>query len=264
MRWSRILAARALCLAPAVLLLWPRASAATEDHFALLQIGTRTYTNVTVTTRSEDYVFIVHAGGMVNIKLAQIPPEVRLKLGYAPPAPADQPATNSVSRWAKQAMPDAGKKQLEAWQLAWRDHGTANVSRLLFAHTAVILVALGVCCLLYLFGCYCSMLICQKAGHPPGILVWLPILQIVPLLRAAGMSPLWLLGCLLPVLNLVPSVLWSINICKARGKNLWLALWLLLPLTAPFAFMFLAFSGSGAPPGQPTERKTRLMSLETA
>ena len=60
--------------------------------------------------------------------------------------------------------------------------------------------------LLYLLMCYCSMLICHKSGHPPGVLVWIPILQLIPLLRAAGMSPAWLLAFLVPVLNIIAQI----------------------------------------------------------
>src|SRR5207249_4676934 len=59
-----------------------------------------------------------------------------------------------------------------------------------------ILAGLGV---LYLFACYCAMLVCKKVGQEPGVLVWIPILQVFPMLRAAGMSGWWFVALLLPV-----------------------------------------------------------------
>jgi len=48
----------------------------------VLQIGAHTYTNVTVTTKAEDYIFILHSSGMVNIKVVDLPPELQESLGY--------------------------------------------------------------------------------------------------------------------------------------------------------------------------------------
>jgi len=73
--------------------------------------------------------------------------------------------------------------------------------------------------LLYLLISYCGWLICQKTGHPAGVLVWIPVLQLIPLLRAAGMSPAWLVAFLVPILNVVAQIVWSVNICKASGQQ---------------------------------------------
>ena len=133
---------------------------------------------------------------------------------------------------------------------------------------------------LYLFVCLCFGLICAKAGKPSPWLVWIPILQIFPLIRAARMSPVWfvlmLLYLLLPVvllwvggggnlsgqilgpygiifallslLNLIGWIIWSFKICCARGKNMLLGIFLLLPLTNLLALIYLAFSKSEGEP----------------
>src|SRR5206468_9109059 len=103
--------------------------------------------------------------------------------------------------------------------------------------------ALACLATLYLFFCYSSMLLCKKTGKEPGILVWIPIFQFVPLLKAAGMSAWWfvLCLCLLPVVGLVAMICWSVKICQARRKSSWLALFLLLPVTSIFTFLYLAF-----------------------
>jgi uncharacterized membrane protein YhaH (DUF805 family) len=107
------------------------------------------------------------------------------------------------------------------------------------------------------------MLICQKTGNPPGVLVWLPVLQLFPLLRAAGMSGWWFLAYFVPVLNMVAGILWCFTIAKARGKSAWVGLFLLLPVTNLFAFLYLAFS-NGATAKEDEEPETRIMTLETA
>ena len=61
------------------------AAGATEETFNVLQIGTHRYTNVTVTTKAKDYIFILYAGGMASIKVAQLPPD--LESSSATPSP---------------------------------------------------------------------------------------------------------------------------------------------------------------------------------
>jgi hypothetical protein len=96
--------------------------------------------------------------------------------------------------------------------------------------------------LFYLFFCYCSMLICKKVGQQPGILVWLPVIQTFPMLKAAGMSAWWFLLLLVPLAGVVVSICWCVKICQARGKSSWLALFLLLPISNLFAYLYLAFA----------------------
>jgi hypothetical protein len=104
---------------------------------------------------------------------------------------------------------------------------------------------LGIVGLLYFFTCYCCHLICFKAKSPSSFLVWVPVLQLLPLLRAANMSGWWFLAFFVPGLNIVALVLWSLNIVKARGKHIAWAILLILPVTNLLAFLYLAFS-SGA------------------
>ena len=101
------------------------------------------------------------------------------------------------------------------------------------------------------------MLICRKTGNPPGVLVWVPVLQLFPMLRAAGMSGWWFLAYFVPLLNLVPPILWSLKIAKARGKSVWVGVLLLLPVTNLFAFLYLAFSdGASAKRTKAPSRKS--------
>ena len=68
------------------------ALAALEESFDVLQIGTRTYKNVTVTTKAKSYVFVLYEGGMGNIKVSDLPRSAQIKLGYLPPDAVSQPA----------------------------------------------------------------------------------------------------------------------------------------------------------------------------
>src|SRR5712672_1937165 len=97
-------AARLLSLLVAMVLMRPTgAMGATEQTFDVLQIGTQTYSNVTVTTKAKTYVFLMHSSGMANIKVADLSPDVKEKLGYADLEKA-KAGTNSASVWAKHTI----------------------------------------------------------------------------------------------------------------------------------------------------------------
>ena len=115
---------------------------------------------------------------------------------------------------------------------------------------------LGAFALLYLFFCNCCRQICRKAGKPGGALVWLPWLQQIPMLRAAGMSGGWILASVLPPVWLLVYIVWCFKIARARDKGSVVGLFLLLPGLQVFAFLHLAWSsGQGDP--TPEERESR-------
>jgi hypothetical protein len=146
----------------------------------------------------------------------------------------------------------------------------------------------------YFLICLCFMLICSKAGRPSPLLVWIPVLQILPLYRAAKMSPAWfglvvfsmvlplcvvtmmslqmastylLLGCaalfiLLAIVHTVGQIVWCFKICTARGKSPAVGVLLLLPGLNLLGLMYLAFSsGESAPErfrvGHPAPQRER-------
>src|SRR5437764_116939 len=87
---------RCLCL---ILVVSLNAQAALEQSFEMLQVGTATYHNVTVTTKNKNYVFILHSKGMTNLKVSDLTPELRAKLGYEDLSAAAV-KTNSPVAWA--------------------------------------------------------------------------------------------------------------------------------------------------------------------
>lgn len=259
-------AGRLLVLTLAALLVRPLSAGAEEEQtFPLLQIGTRTYTNVTVTTKAKTYIFIFHAGGMNNIKVADLPAELREKLGYASEEKR-KAGTNNPAGWAKAEVAKLETPQIkeirQSLERRWHANKGSGQSLKALVSSRLVMAILGILALVHLFHSYCFMLICQKAGHPPGVLVWLPILQCFPLLRAAGMSGWWFVVNFFPLLNLTGFILWSVKIAKARGKSPWTALFMVLPLTSFLALMYLAFStGAGGKEGQ---EEPEVMSLQTA
>lgn len=246
-----------VCLLAVLFLLRSTTHAAeSEETFDVLQTRTGTYTNVTVTAKNKDWIFILHSAGMVNIRIADLSAEAQEALGYAEPKKTEsQEMTAMIDSLSNMEMPPMA--ELEK---SWRADGPGPL--LAAAMKAkIVWIILGIFAAGYLFFCFCSMKICQKAGTSPGLLVWIPVFQMIPLLRAARMPLLWFLAYLIPVVNIIAQIVWYVKIVDARGKPAIVIFFLLLPITFPLAYMYLAFSD-----GAPAVEKEKIMPLvlETA
>src|SRR5205807_1331290 len=137
--------------------------------------------------------------GLTNIKVADLEPEVLQKLGYPPPPGSAKSATSNVTAWAKQSMAKIGVPQMKQVEDQVKEayHGRLPNGQptLSLITPNVVGIVLG----LYLFYCHCCRLICLKTGQKPSPLVWVPGLQMLLLLKAAGMSPVWFLAYILGV-----------------------------------------------------------------
>lgn len=92
----------------------------------------------------------------------------------------------------------------------------------------------------YIFFCFCNKRICEKCGVTPGILIWIPILQLIPLLQAAQLSTWMILLFLIPFVSIIMAIVMWVKICTTRGKGV---LAILLVLILPFiGIPYLAFS----------------------
>ena len=242
----------------ALLFISSATSQAVDQTFDLFQTKTAVYSNVTVTTKSAEYIVIQHSSGLASLKVADLSHEQQQELGYGA-AKGSRNGSMTVSAKAKAMVAAIPTKQIEQ---AWSKHAPAGSPSLKLGKldSTIIFAVLGVFALLYLFFCYCASLICQKAGKPGGLLVWLPILQYIPLLRAAKMSPLWLLAMFVPLLNFIVHIMWSFRIAGVRGQGLFTAIFLILP-TYPLAFMYLAFAGGSSPDENSPPRKIALSGM---
>ena len=242
-------------LARAALLLWILTSlnvfAASEDTFATLRVGDRTYQNVKVTTKGKNFIIISHSAGITSIKVSELPLEILEKLGYVTPKPKKHIKEGPM--WAGVAVPKAEAvlikparaKLSQAWSAtvqAWDNTRLASKFRLVKRDRGLAIIVAATLLAVYLFYSYCCMLICQKTGNNPGFWVFVPVVQVFPLLRAASMSPGWFVALLIPGVNLAAYIVWCLKIVDARHKTLPLAILLIFPLTSWFAFLFLAFS----------------------
>jgi hypothetical protein len=250
---------RLLCLAVVVTLVRP-AAARLEETFEVLQIGTKTYRNVTVTTKASSYIFIMHAEGMTNLKVADLPDELRSKLGYADTESKKERAQGFPSVWPKKSLPSIKLPRVEQIKETWNARVLGALHDFQIRSRAGALIV-GIGLLVYLFLCCCFRMLCLKTNTDPGLVIWLPLLQLIPLTRAAGMAPVWFLAWLVPGLNVIAQIVWSVKISKACGRSAGFGILLLLPIINAMAFLNLVFAGA---PGHKEERVVEIMTLEAA
>lgn len=71
----------------------------------------------------------------------------------------------------------------------------------------------------YLFFCFCAKKICEKSGKDPGIMIWIPIVNLIPLMEVAGMQTWMIVLLFLPIANFVFLIMLMLGLAKARNKN---------------------------------------------
>ena len=120
----------------------------------------------------------------------------------------------------------------------------SNEDGALFAGLGIVavLVALVFALAIYIFFCFCCKRFGEKCGKDPGVLIWIPIVNLIPLLEIAGM-PVWMIILFfIPLVGLVVGIMMWAKICVARGKSGWLVLLMLVPIANLIFIPYLAFS----------------------
>src|SRR5882762_470039 len=142
-----------------------QARAAQEETYPLLQIGTITYTNVTVTTKAKKYIFVLHSTGMANIRVADLPPDIRKALGYTELEQKDKANVAKATAWAREALSRFSTPQVMAMeeqvQKGLRGGSSDDLSKLLSLNKGALFAILGLSLAIFLFFSYCCMLICK-------------------------------------------------------------------------------------------------------
>jgi len=232
---------RALTLMALAMVLPLHAEEPKPEIIESLTVGAITYTNVQLINRTKSDVFIKHAGGVLNVKIKDLDKSAQLQLGYHL---AEIPTTTSsnavpVTR-SRNPLPefkiDPRWEELQE-QIVWESQEFIST-----LPPKTLYAAGGGVFLLYLFFCSCCRQICRKTGQTSLALVWLPLFKQLPLLRAAGMSPWWLITNFLPPVFGITFIVWAFKISKARGKSPLTGVMLLLPVLNIFAFLYLAFA----------------------
>jgi len=242
-RFMKALARRVLLLTSALALMSPAAQA--DMKLDELKTSGGTFYSVTVFNRTKTHLSFSHSGGVAVIKLSDLDEAALASLdgeASSPGAVTEGLILNGKNESANSSYaPAFDGAQLKSFAAALAGNPVVQQTIDRVGRTFLIgmLVALFVGWLFYSF---CCSLICKKAGHEPGIVVWIPVFQLIPLIQAARMSGWWFLAWFVPALNIIAAVLWCIKIADARGKSPWVGVCLILPITNIFAFLYLAFS----------------------
>jgi len=252
------------CLLAVVMLIClaaPRLLAA-DIQIPSLRIGTDVFTNVTVYQVTETDIFVRHERGFGNAKVSNLDvPTLRL-LGIKNAKTEEQEAGG---RGRNMATVDKVNASLAAMNLKLPAN-SAVLGDLSQVKLTPQILAGGLALLVigYLFSCLVLKKVCVNAGSEPGPLIWLPVLQVFPLLRAARIPAWWFVILLIPGLNLLAHILWSLRIARACGKGGFVAVMLILPLTNILALLYLAFSDGNEKPVERTMKPEDLPGLAGA
>ena len=242
-----------------------------EQTFPVLQTKTGAYTNVTVTKKTKEWIFIIHSAGVCNVKASDLPTDARIALGYEE-APKVAPensgggvttAETSAAEASTAKLPHINLARMKQFAADWRLHRKekeGEIKAFLTTHGTAVCEFLGTVLVLHILYSAIFWMICRKTHNSPGPLVWVPILQLIPLLRAANMPRVWFFAFFVPVINIIALIVFSVKIVKSRGKGLWVSILLMLPPTSGLAMLYLAFSSSA--PVQMASHE--VLSLETA
>lgn len=224
----------------------PAIRLAAEDlKIPSLKIGTDVFTNVTVYQVTQTDIFVRHERGFGNAKISNLDDPTLILLGLKTAKTEEAEATGARSAAAAEKV----KTTLAAMNLKIPSESAllAGIARV--KPTPQLLAgALAILVFGYLFSCYVLKKVCVKAGSEPGVLIWFPVLQAFPLLRAARIPAFWFIILLIPGLNLLAHILWSLRISRACGKGTLVAVLLILPVTNVLALLYLAFSGGNEEP----------------
>jgi hypothetical protein len=222
-----------------VLALWALNTAAADVEIKLdsLTADGEVYSNVVIFSKSPTHISVSYAGGMASLKAKSLDKATQRKLGYLAP----EESKTSLPPIAGVAGAVTDPRFLEIRE-RYQRNVEEFIQQLDKKTMYQILTLIGI---LYLFFCYCCWQICRKTSNRAGLLVWIPGFQMVPLLRAAGMSPWLFLTLIIPVVGAIVMIVWCFRICRVRQKSALLAIFLLLPVTNILAFLYLALSGYG-------------------
>jgi thiol-disulfide isomerase/thioredoxin len=84
-----------------VLLVVPLLSARAEEKFPVLQIGSQTYSNVTITSVTSSQIYFMHTRGIANAHLNDLSPDLQKHFGFkvvADTKPVEKPADQPVAK----------------------------------------------------------------------------------------------------------------------------------------------------------------------
>jgi hypothetical protein len=224
----------------------PDLAGVVDRSFESITINGANYQNVTIYRQTATDVILKHDQGLTGLKVANLDNPTLRRLGYRVEE-ADPPTATGHQTALKFLSGLINSGGFRQWST--------------FTLIGLVVLTIG----MYIYTSYLFWLICVKTETRPGILVWLPFLQIFPLLRAARMSSLWVAALILigagtgyaaaqwpayavwadifsAIATLVLWSVWALRICQVRGKGIVTVILLLVPGMNYLALLYLAGS----------------------
>ena len=237
---------------------------AAEERLEVLDVGGVVYSNVTVTSKSATHIFIQHSRGFAGLKIEELSNSALAQLGYArleKPRSLSLPSSNRAAPLLRNLglkLPNLDPKITETAENVTLEvnHRSVTVEKQLLKGILACVAAA------YMIFCLTATAICRKSCMKPGIWCWIPLAQVVCLLRAARLPGVWVVLWFLPIFTLPISILWCVKICRVHNKGFLTMFFLMLPVTTPLAFFYLAIA-KDENQGVPTN-KVRLAFKEAA
>ncbi len=118
------------------------------------------------------------------------------------------------------------------------DSSSASAIPAIIGGLVGLVVGIGV----YAFFCFCLKRIVEKCGGDPGILIWIPIAQLIPLLNVVGWETWKIVLFFIPIVSLIFGVMLWIEVLKKLGKPPALVIMLFVPCVNFFFLPYLAFA----------------------
>ncbi len=213
-----------------------------EQTFDALELRGVVYTNATVLNTNATDVFIKHAGGLTGVKVKDLGVEDLKKLGYVPKEPPKpSPLVTKMEALTEKLRPGATNEAVTNLSSFYEDKLKASGINPAIALAIFLAGAL----VIHIFYSVCMRKICLKANQDPGGIIWIPILQFIPLHRAAGISPGLVLLYFIPPIGVLVFIYWSVKICRVLRKSAALVIMIFIPILNLFFIPYLGLSGSG-------------------
>jgi len=126
------------------------------------------------------------------------------------------------------------------------------------AATAGILAGMGIMwfvmiLVFYVYYGVCLMKMAKKVGLSDGWWAWIPILNVLLMLKIAGKPMWWILLYLIPLVNIVIAVIVWMGIAERLGKPSYWGILMIIPVISFFVPAYLAFSNDGSVQTQPVQ-----------
>lgn len=244
------------------------------NRLSSISIGGNTFSNVVVIEVTPESVTISHTRGLASFNPDKLLPADQERLGLIEPIPEAPVKTRRFERARGSNTFSLSPSNTVDFQARLEALTPESARKFLDDLPPFQPVMLAGPIVVYLFLCICFLQICSKAGKASPLFVWIPVLQIFALYRAARMPAFWFAALILyitfqvallliastgtvnpqivmvggivvialAVVQLLGWIVWSFKICTARGKSPILGIFMLLPCTNVFALAYLAFS----------------------